>query len=197
MQVEPYRVRRWLRLTASALAGSSGLGLSVVGVELAGLAVVLLLEAIGVAELASAASTGELLGAVLVLVALGWFSLGAAWEGLLPFIPRPQEWRRDELGIAWVLGMIVTGVALTALGWATGLYGGAIWPGVYEAGLLTWSAGWAGLTVGVVAVGIIWALRRAWPQVRWWEQGRVAGILLVWAAATALIFRWAGGLTQL
>ncbi len=179
-------------MLAGAGAGALALAFLALGIELVGLAVALLLGALGLADPGLEGSVGERLAGGLVVAVLGWFFLGVAWEGLIGFAPRPGRWGADQLAVAWLLAVLAVGAGLTALGWLAGNHAGPLWPGLFEAGLLLWSTGWAGLSGVPVVVGILWALERLWPRVRW-EAGRLPVLLAAWAIVAMLLFGWARG----
>lgn len=194
MALDRARLRRGAALFLRALAGALGLGFVVVGIELVGLALAVFLQALGIVDLGMEASVGEQLGAGLILAVVGWLFLGTAWEGLLGWAPAEGSWSRDELSVAWLVAVLVSGAALVVGGDEAAAYGSRLWPGVFSGALLVWSVGWAGLSAVPIAVAALWGLDRIWPGIRW-EAGRLPGLLAVWAIAAASVFQRSGGLS--
>ncbi|MGH8935740.1 MAG: hypothetical protein ACRDXD_05670 [Acidimicrobiia bacterium] len=188
------RLRRGAALSFRALAGALGLGFAVVGIELVGLALAVFLQALGMVDLGMEANVGEQLGAGLILAVVGWFFLGTAWEGLLGWAPEEGAWSRDELAVAWLAAVLVSGTALVVAGGEAAAYGSRLWPGIFSGALLVWSVGWAGLSAVPMVVAVLWGLDRIWPGIRW-EAGRLPGTLAVWAIAAASVFQQSGGLS--
>lgn len=186
--MDPGTVKREAALGGRVLAASLGVGILAAGVGLLGLALAILLEVVGAARFGLAPSVGEGLGAALVLASVGWFFLGAAWEGLLGLAPGRNGTGSDRMALLWGSSGLVVGIVLALAGRAAAARAVDLWPGLPRGGEMLWAAGMAGAVSGPLVAAAIWGAERLRPEPLAYERWRVPILTAAWAVGTVVVF---------
>ncbi len=184
----PQSFRYYYALAVETFRTALDVGMLVTGTGLVGLALAVLLDGFGFAEVGLGLSTAGMLGTALVIAVVGAFALGIASEGRYGASRNTEGFPSLEVAIGRLVFILV--IALVLLSAASRLEPVVLdltYP-IRVANEVLRATGSAGIFVAFAGVPFAWVLRQGLDRLDWGVQLEIPALYAIWAVAALVTF---------